>query len=606
MLRVCLIQLPVPDVTGTIGNTNIPLAAGYLAAYSQKRHQEKVEIHIPPDVLMDEGGDEAILSYLFEHGFDLIGFSLYLWNLERSSFLASRIKAASPEIMTCAGGPETADITSGRQMFFQYFDFIVSGEGEIAFADLVDDVLRGQREKRVYRAEEIVDLSSIPNPYLSGTLSMHAKKPVYLETMRGCPNRCSYCFYGKAYSGLRFFPDAVAEQTISAAKKNMAPEIYLMDPSFNVSPGLDERLKKLAELNESGIPLHTELRLESITDERARLLKAAGFRSVEVGLQSIHAESLKRVHRSLDRNAFEKGANLLTAAGIEVRTGVILGLPGETAEEFLSTVEFVKNLDIGKALEIYPLAVLPGTECRERSNELGLSYMTFPPYWVLATDRRREKGLLGMSEGEFFAVIPLIEETLGIDYFLPILPSLIRHTDFISFVDMRQNEDCEYLMKNPGRIANRLTLLVDLEFIRSQQAERAGKFLAVHNPFTTIRIVIRSHTEPKLEDIDKLIKFFFKPDHYTNRTFYFKQDSQNMFSTRIFLLTENKKIIEGYVEGETRYDLIVDYRPGMLKEMSEAFSSHPLVFLADSISEQEQKTLAEEYMDFRQLILRDR
>jgi len=604
MLKVCLIQLPVPDVTGAIRNTNIPLASGYLSSYIQHTARLKdVEVNILPEELADHGGDEAILFYLRDNQFDLIGFSLYLWNVERSSYIASRIKAESPRTITCAGGPETADIGSDREKFFQPFDFIIVGEGEIAFCELVKDIFSGSSGRRIYRTEESTDLASIPNPYLSGILQISRKKPVYLETMRGCPNRCSYCFYGKMYDCVRFFPDSVVEKTIQHAEKNGAPEIYLMDPSFNVSPGLEDRLKRLAELNTSGIPIHTELRLESITESRARLLKDAGFRSVEVGLQSIHNAILKRVNRSFERKAFEKGAELLKHAGIEVRTGVILGLPGETADQFLSTINFVKDLGIEKTMEIYPLAVLPGTECRERSGELGLSYMQNPPYWVIATNKEGVAGLSGMSEAELFAVIPIVEDILEVDYFSPILPSFGNDTCFISFADMRLEKERNRLLEEPQKIANNLTLLTDSAFIRSGRAVQIGDILRTHTPFTTLCIVIESDTEPTLEDIYRLSDIFFKPDHYVNRTFYFKQDRQNIFSTRIFLLTRNRLIMKSYKENDAAYDLIVDYRQGMFDDMREVFSSYPLVYVASCISAEERAMLKREYADFQHLIL---
>lgn len=604
MLKVCLIQLPVPDVTGAIRNTNIPLASGYLSSYIQHTARLKdAEVKILPEELAEHGGDEAILSYLRENQFDCIGFSLYLWNVERSSYIASRIKAESPRTITCAGGPETADLGKDREALFQSFDFIAVGEGEIAFTELVKDILSGSSGRRIYHTKESTDLASIPNPYLSGILQIHRKRPVYLETMRGCPNRCSYCFYGKLYGCVRFFPDSVVEKTIRLAEKNGASEIYLMDPSFNVSPGLEDRLKRLAELNTSGIPIHTELRLESMTESRARLLKEAGFRSVEVGLQSIHKETLKRVNRSFGRKAFEKGAESLKDEGIEVRTGVILGLPGETADQFLSTVNFVKNLGIGKTMEIYPLSVLPGTECRERSGELGLSYMQNPPYWVIATNKKNGNGLPGMAEAELFAVIPMVEDILMVDYFSPILPSFGNDTCFISFADLRLKEEQDRLIEKPQKIANRLTLLTDTAFINSNEAVQLGAILRTYTPFTTICIVIESDTEPMLEDIDRLSSIFYKPDHYVNRTFYFKQDRQNIFSTRIFLLTRNRRIMKGYREKDAAYDLIVDYRPGMLDDMHEVFSSHPLVYVPSSVSTEEQAMLEMEYVDFQHLIL---
>jgi len=94
---------------------------------------------------------------------------------------------------------------------------------------------------------------------------VRADEPVYLETLRGCPHRCSYCFYGKQFPNVRHFPEDVLPAVFALARERGAPEIYLLDPSFTSARGLEQRLAGLASLNPTGIPLHAELRLEAIS-----------------------------------------------------------------------------------------------------------------------------------------------------------------------------------------------------------------------------------------------------------------------------------------------------------------------------------------------------
>jgi len=62
------------------------------------------------------------------------------------------------------------------------------------------------------------------------------------------------------------------------AREHGVPEIYVMDPCFNNAAAWRERLKLIASLNQGRIPLHTEIRLESIDASSAALLAEAGFR----------------------------------------------------------------------------------------------------------------------------------------------------------------------------------------------------------------------------------------------------------------------------------------------------------------------------------------
>ncbi len=108
----------------------------------------------------------------------------------------------------------------------------MSGEGELAFLELVDDLLERRAPRRLYHSEPLADLADLPNPYLCGALEIRSDRAIYLETMRGCPYRCSYCFYGKQYPAVRSYPQGVLPELFARARAAGAPEIYFMDPSF--------------------------------------------------------------------------------------------------------------------------------------------------------------------------------------------------------------------------------------------------------------------------------------------------------------------------------------------------------------------------------------
>ncbi len=226
---VALLQLPLPDPDPALARANVPLAAGYLKACASP---EAGSIRIPPRELANHGGDRLLLDWLLEQEPELAGFSCYLWNLERSLGLARRLKQARPEARILFGGPE---IVEGQPVLENpAVDAFVLGEGEPVFPGLLEALRGTQALPRLNRAP-LADLASIPNPYLAGALEAGPEEPLYLETQRGCPQRCSYCFYGKQFPDLRQFPEAVLDQVFALARELRVPEIYLMDPSFTAS-----------------------------------------------------------------------------------------------------------------------------------------------------------------------------------------------------------------------------------------------------------------------------------------------------------------------------------------------------------------------------------
>lgn len=82
---------------------------------------------------------------------------------------------------------------------------------------------------------------------------------------------------------------------------------------------------------------------------------------VELGLQSIHETSAKYIRRGYPLNVYDKAVKDLRAIDIETIVHVILGLPGETKEDMLKTVEYVANSGV-QGIKLQLLHVLKGTD----------------------------------------------------------------------------------------------------------------------------------------------------------------------------------------------------------------------------------------------------
>ena len=72
-------------------------------------------------------------------------------------------------------------------------------------------------------------------------------------------------------------------------------EIYILSPTFNKSKNFEEKLKIISKSNRNNIRLHTEMRSDEINKKTARLLYRAGFRSLEIGLQTLNKDSLLKI-----------------------------------------------------------------------------------------------------------------------------------------------------------------------------------------------------------------------------------------------------------------------------------------------------------------------
>jgi len=260
-MKVLFVQLPVQDPEGEDSRANVPLAAGYLAAYAESQNLlARSQWSILDGTTSAYGSDTAIIEAIVASEADLVCFSLYTWNLERSLFIASKAKERLPRSRFIAGGPEIAE---GMPIMDRSpFNALVLGEGELAFAEILKDMEKHRPLARLYKAKELLDLATLPSPYLAGTLPLNKDKPVHIETLRGCPYRCAYCFYGKQYPVLRYFPEDEVISLIRRASQTGVSEIYLMDPSFQYGDRASGLLKEISLVNTAAIPIHAELRLD--------------------------------------------------------------------------------------------------------------------------------------------------------------------------------------------------------------------------------------------------------------------------------------------------------------------------------------------------------
>ncbi len=374
------------------------LALGYLQSYAMadRRLAGKVGFQA---LDLDVGVDPWWVAYrVLNLGPDVVGFSVTCWNARQVYEACRIIGIARPETAIVLGGPEVGPIAEHVLRDNPHVRAVVRGEGEATFAELLDTLLRGRRAWMVEgvtarNGDEIVsapdralieDLDAIPSPYLTGVL-VPREGSAYLETYRGCPHRCGYCYEGKGYPRIRSF----SRERVAAEVEAVASAIdtfSFIDPVFNLTPDRLEWLSSLlAPWAARGKRLHTvEVDIERIGAEEAALLARAGAASVETGPQSVGDEALAVCRRGFDRERFAAGVAACKAAGIAVECDLIIGLPGDDAYDVLAGLRFIVGVDPG-IVQSSTLHVLPGTDLWDRAEELGLRYEPQPPHEVIAT-----------------------------------------------------------------------------------------------------------------------------------------------------------------------------------------------------------------------------
>src|SRR2546428_6146608 len=105
--NVLLVQLPIPPLGPERIRGNVPLAAGYLKLFAQNQGLDPFfDIQIFPAEDANTLGDQALVAALAKRDPWMVGFTCYVWNIERTLWIARELKKARPETRIGLGGPE--------------------------------------------------------------------------------------------------------------------------------------------------------------------------------------------------------------------------------------------------------------------------------------------------------------------------------------------------------------------------------------------------------------------------------------------------------------------------------------------------------------------
>ncbi|PKL18402.1 MAG: hypothetical protein CVV49_05950 [Spirochaetae bacterium HGW-Spirochaetae-5] len=383
-MKILFIQLPLIDHSYGYVNGNIDYASAVISSYIKKNFNDVI-CRTLPSVLSNFCSDEMITKYAVSESPDVICFTSYLWNVERNLRLSGMIRDSLDSVLILFGGPEISEGSIALSSHHPEVDIFISGEGEWFFESFLSgrDIRYINVENNsvaVQSGQELVSEENIVEPLSANRLNTLVDGSVFIELTRGCPYKCSYCFYSKNQQKVRELPFTILTDVIKNRKE--IKEIYILSPTFDRSKDFISNLKTLKSMNHQ-VNLHTEIRTDRITPEIAELMYDAGFRSLEVGLQSMNKKALGSVQRDTDPEKELDGIENLAEAGIDLKIGIIPGLPGDDLKSFIKTIDVLCDRGFGDFIELYPLMILPGTAIREKSEKDKISFQNKPPYYFI-------------------------------------------------------------------------------------------------------------------------------------------------------------------------------------------------------------------------------
>ncbi|NJJ34256.1 B12-binding domain-containing radical SAM protein [Clostridioides difficile] len=342
---------------------------------------------------------DYILKDIYKNEYDIILFSTYIWNVGDIVKLCDNLKKIRPNTKIALGGPEVSYDSYEAMKKYDFVDYILYGEGELIFKDLVLH-LQGKKDINnvnglVYRqGNEIIvnkpmellqNLDEIPSPYENLNPKEYENRIVYYESSRGCPFNCQYCL-SSTIPGLRYFSLDRIKSDLKALIDARVSQIKFIDRTFNANKKVAMEIMDFLMKNDNGYTTyHFEVTAYLIDDKMLEFLADCkeGLFQFEIGVQSTNEKTLDAVGR---RDDFKKLSHVVQTVAsyrnIHQHLDLIAGLPYEDYKSFENSFNDVFNLGI-EHLQLGFLKMIKGTGMRKVADEHGFKYKDYAPYEFL-------------------------------------------------------------------------------------------------------------------------------------------------------------------------------------------------------------------------------
>jgi radical SAM superfamily enzyme YgiQ (UPF0313 family) len=383
---------------------SMPLASGYFKAMIDNDPDLAGEVDCR--IFNFSGGDSTLEMakrlFLGSDGLpDVVGFSVFGWNYNAFGKLAEIYKQLQPNGCVVFGGTHVANQAVRTFSMFPQVDVVVNGEGELTILGLVRallaDRLAGELDPVAgisFRREDgtivttpsigrIENLDQIPSPLLTGTLRLRHPDGrqrydvVLLETNRGCPYTCSFCYWGGATGQKlrKFSSERIAAELELAAHEKVA-EVVLCDANFGMVREDEEFVETLIRLREKyGYPRSFETswakNKSKIFYSIVERMKSVGLKSsFTLALQTLSDPALELMKRkNMKVNDWRDLAAWLKSQQLACYSELIWGAPGETFDSFLEG--YAALSEHVSRIAVYPLLIMPNTDYSSKREEHG-------------------------------------------------------------------------------------------------------------------------------------------------------------------------------------------------------------------------------------------
>jgi radical SAM superfamily enzyme YgiQ (UPF0313 family) len=395
-MRVLLLNPPqenmittnIPSIVEEERGINPPLGLLYVAAYALLNTAHTIEVLDMPEEGM--GYDELEVE-LRKRKPDLVGITVTTFTLIDAVLSAKTAKKVDKNVLVVLGGPHV-NLYPDETASIPEVDFIVLGEGEVTFAELIDGISNGRDPRGIpgiaFKDNGSIvntgvrplmeDLDALPFPARRLTPYTHyysllgkGTPSTTMMTSRGCPFHCLFC--ERPHLGRRFRARSAANvvDELQECVGMGIREFLMYDDTLTVNR---QRVLDICdEILRRRLDVRWDIRatIDTVDGEMLKRLRKAGCDRIHFGVESASPEILKILRKRINPDQVREVFKKTKEAGISILAYFIIGSPTETREQILETIRFARELD-PDFVHISVMTPFPGTDMYRLGFEKGI------------------------------------------------------------------------------------------------------------------------------------------------------------------------------------------------------------------------------------------
>ena len=352
---------------------SLPLGLVSIASYL-KHYGHEVKI---VDRLVEENDIETVIN---KYKPDIVGITAmsFLGSLDAMKITKTIQDAEIPVVW----GGQAATAMPELVLKEAHPDYIILGEGEVTWLDLVNTIETGGDVSDVaglafYDGKDIIftqqrpvaDISQFPDidwelidvtKYFSSFFN--CDRMLYLHASKGCPAQCTFCSNQLFHQGKNRCRDVdQIIRDIDYLYEHGTNGIYFSDELWMPNRNLRTQLCNMLIERNYDLVWGCQMRLGVLNEEDVELMYKAGCRWILFGIESGNPERIKAIKKNIDLSIAKETVQWCEQKGITVQASFIIGFPDETEDEIRTTLTFAESL--GASLMVVSILMpLPNSE----------------------------------------------------------------------------------------------------------------------------------------------------------------------------------------------------------------------------------------------------